>query len=166
MHLAIPTRISPAMYSGWSRRTITANANISTGPTSQFCTSDSTRIFRSRKTSPSRSYRTLASGGYIISTRPIAIGTFVVPTWARRTSASAEFPANCARGDLEAILMFHQVERVPTRCDRPRRCGRARARGTLASSRRLSRFVRERETSSGRRRDAPFRRKAAEFRLP
>jgi len=32
-------------------------------------------------TSPSSSYFTLASGGYIMRIRPIAMGILVVPTW-------------------------------------------------------------------------------------
>ena len=40
------------MYSGLSRRKITASANISSGPTIQFCTSDSASTFALRKTRP------------------------------------------------------------------------------------------------------------------
>ena len=47
----------------------------------QFCTSDSASTFVLRKTSPSSSYFTFASGGYIIRIRPTAIGIDVVPTW-------------------------------------------------------------------------------------
>ncbi len=54
---------------------------MSTGPISQFCTSEKPRIFVSRKTSGSSSYFTLAKGGYIMSTRPMAMGMLVVPTW-------------------------------------------------------------------------------------
>ena len=43
------------MYSGWSRRKITASANISTGPITQFCTSDSASTRRSAKTCGSAS---------------------------------------------------------------------------------------------------------------
>ena len=46
----------------------------------QFCTSDSPSTFQLRKTSPISSYRTFASGGYIIRIRPMAIGMLVVPT--------------------------------------------------------------------------------------
>ena len=56
-----------------------ARRNISTGPISQFCTSDSPRTRLLRNTSPSFSYRTFARGGNIIMMRPIAIGMFVVP---------------------------------------------------------------------------------------
>ncbi len=51
-----------------------------TGPTSQFCTRDRSSTFRSENTSGNSSYFTRASGGYIISTRPIAIGKLVEPT--------------------------------------------------------------------------------------
>jgi hypothetical protein len=46
----------------------------------QFCTSDNASTFTFRKTSPNSSYRTLASGGYIITMRPTAMGIEVVPT--------------------------------------------------------------------------------------
>ena len=49
----------------------------------QFCTSDRPSTFQLRKTSPSSSYFTLASGGYIIRIRPMAMGMFVVPAWKR-----------------------------------------------------------------------------------
>ncbi len=65
-----------------------ARANMRIGPMTQFCTSESPRIFLFRKTSPSSSYFTLASGGYIIRIRPIAIGTLVVPTWKLLMKAS------------------------------------------------------------------------------
>ena len=56
-----------------------ARTNIRIGPITQFCTSDRPSIFQLRKTSPSSSYFTLASGGYIIRIRPMAIGILVVP---------------------------------------------------------------------------------------
>ena len=46
----------------------------------QFCTSDSPSTFQLRNTSPSSSYFTLASGGYIIRISPMAMGMLVVPT--------------------------------------------------------------------------------------
>ena len=46
----------------------------------QFCTSERPRTFQLRNTSPSSSYCTLASGGYIIRIRPMAMGMLVVPT--------------------------------------------------------------------------------------
>ncbi len=76
----IPTRIRPYISSGRSARKRTASANITTGATIQFRPIASPRTFRSRKTVPSSSYRTFASGGYIITIRPIAIGIEVVPT--------------------------------------------------------------------------------------
>ena len=47
----------------------------------QFCTSDSPSTFQLRNTSPSSSYFTLASGGYIIRISPMAMGMLVVSTW-------------------------------------------------------------------------------------
>jgi hypothetical protein len=43
------------MYSGLSRRKITASPNISSGPMTQFCTSDSASTRLLRKTLPSSS---------------------------------------------------------------------------------------------------------------
>jgi hypothetical protein len=83
MQRARPMRMSPTMYSGLSRRKITASANMRIGPTSQFCTSERTRTFPFLKTSGNSSYRTLASGGYIIKTSPMAMGIDVVPTLMR-----------------------------------------------------------------------------------
>ena len=65
-----------------------ARTNIRIGPMTQFCTSDSPSTFQLRKTSPSSSYFTLASGGYIIRIRPMAMGILVVPTWKRLMNAS------------------------------------------------------------------------------
>ena len=79
MQRARPIMISPTMYSGYPDRNRIARANIRIGPMIQFCTSESPSTFQSRKTSPSSSYFTLASGGYIIRIRPMAMGMFVVP---------------------------------------------------------------------------------------
>ena len=46
MQRARPIMIRPTMYSGLSGRKIIASANISTGPTIQFCTSDSASTLR------------------------------------------------------------------------------------------------------------------------
>ncbi len=58
------------------------------GPMIQFCTSERPRILQLRNTSPSSSYLTFASGGYIIRIRPRAMGMFVVPAWKRLMNAS------------------------------------------------------------------------------
>src|SRR5512133_60161 len=60
-------------------RNRTARRNMSTGPITQFCTSDSPSIFVFLNTSGNSSYFTFASGGYIITIRPTAMGIFVVP---------------------------------------------------------------------------------------
>ena len=80
MQRAIPTMIRPYMRNGWSRRKTTARINIRTGPTIQFWTSDRPRTFVSLNTVWSSSYRTFASGGYIMRISPMAIGIDVVPT--------------------------------------------------------------------------------------
>ena len=71
--------ISPVRYSGRSGSSSQARANISAGPTSQFSTRRAPSIRRSPVTRPSSEYRTLASTGYIISSRPMAIGRQTVP---------------------------------------------------------------------------------------
>ena len=57
--------------------------NMRSGPTIQFCTSESPRIRLLRNTSCNSSYRTLVNGGYIITISPTAIGMEVVPTLKR-----------------------------------------------------------------------------------
>jgi hypothetical protein len=81
MHLARPININPTMYSWWPDKKRMASTNIRMGPMTQFCRSDNPSTLKFRKTCPSCSYLTLARGGYIMRIRPIAIGTFVVPTW-------------------------------------------------------------------------------------
>ena len=58
-----------------------ARTNIRMGPMTQFWTSERPRTFLFLNTSPSSSYLTFASGGYIIKIRPMAMGMLVVPTW-------------------------------------------------------------------------------------
>ncbi len=87
MHRASPIRMRPTMYSCCPERKVIARPNMRIGPMIQFWTRDnmSTRVLRN--TGPSFSYLTLASGGYIIRMRPMAIGMLVVPTWNKlRTS--------------------------------------------------------------------------------
>ena len=79
IHLARPIMISPIMYSGISLRNKMAKKNIKIGPIIQFCTKDRRSTFQSLNTCPSFSYFTFASGGYIITIRPMASGTDVVP---------------------------------------------------------------------------------------
>jgi hypothetical protein len=55
MQRASPIRITPVMYSGWSRRKSTASANISSGPMIQFCTSESSSTRQSSNTRGSSS---------------------------------------------------------------------------------------------------------------
>ncbi len=80
MQRARPIMISPIMYSGMSRRNVMARTNMRIGPTIQFWTRDRPSTFVFRNTEPSFSYRTLASGGYIMRMRPMAMGKEVVPT--------------------------------------------------------------------------------------
>lgn len=75
MHRASPTTIRPVRYSGRSGRKSQARANISAGPSTQLSTREGISSRRSRVTAPSRSYRTLARTGYIITSRPSAIGS-------------------------------------------------------------------------------------------
>jgi hypothetical protein len=87
MQRASPMRIRPTMYSGLSCRNTTARPNMRSGPMTQFCTSDKVITRLLRKTLPSSSYRTFASGGNIIRMSPMAIGIEVVPTLIRSISA-------------------------------------------------------------------------------
>ena len=80
------------MYSGISGRKVMASTNISTGPMIQFCTSDNAMTLTLLNTLPSSSYFTLASGGYIMTIRPTAIGIDVVPT--ENLSSQAGMPGN------------------------------------------------------------------------
>jgi len=52
---------------------------MSNGPITQFWKSDNPRTLKLLKTSFSSSYLTFASGGYIITIRPMAMGMLVVP---------------------------------------------------------------------------------------
>ena len=55
-----------------------ARVNIRTGPIIQFWMRESPRILKLRNTPPNSSYFTFASGGYIISIKPMAMGILVV----------------------------------------------------------------------------------------
>ncbi len=81
MQRARPIMMRPTMYSGYPLRKMTARTNIRIGPMTQFCTSDRPRTLKFLNTSPSSSYFTLASGGYIMRIRPMAMGILVVPLW-------------------------------------------------------------------------------------
>jgi hypothetical protein len=65
-----------------------ARANIRIGPITQFWTSDWPRISVLGTAARRFSYRTLASGGYIMTISPAAIGTLVVPTLRRLITPS------------------------------------------------------------------------------
>ena len=78
---ANPIRMRPVIYSGYPERNTMARINIKIGPRNQFKTRDALSRRKFRNTSPSSSYFTFASGGYIIRMSPKAMGRFVVPTW-------------------------------------------------------------------------------------
>jgi hypothetical protein len=92
MQRARPMRIRPVMYSGLSARNTMARTNISSGPITQFCSSDRASRRLSANTWCSSSYFTLASGGYIITIRPMAMGRLVEPS--DRLFSQAGRPAN------------------------------------------------------------------------
>ena len=82
MQRARPMMIRPTMYSGISAQEEHGQTRTSASgrsPSSAPATAPSTFLFR--KTRPSSSYFTLASGGYIIRIRPMAMGMLVVPTF-------------------------------------------------------------------------------------
>src|SRR3990172_7383826 len=84
IHRASPTLITPVRKAGSSGSSSHARTNISSGPTTQDRISELANRARSSMPSericPRPSQRTLASTGYIITSRPIAIGSDTVPT--------------------------------------------------------------------------------------
>ena len=82
MQRARPTMISPVRYAGRLGSKSQASTNMTAGPTSQLRTREAPSIRRSLVTDPSRPYRTFASTGYIITRRPMKIGSEVPEvTW-------------------------------------------------------------------------------------
>ena len=86
MHLARPTMIRPVLYSGRSGRNSHASANMNAGAATQLMTTEVIMSFLSASTFPVSSYRTFASTGNIITSRPMAIGS---DTSATLTESSA-----------------------------------------------------------------------------
>ncbi len=83
-----------------------ARPNIRRGPITQLSRSEIPRIFVLRKTCGNSSYRTFASGGYIIRIRPRAMGIEVVPTDSCvmvRTMPGATFPSRTPRAIAKKI---------------------------------------------------------------
>ena len=120
MQRAKPIRITPVMYSGWSRRKITANTNISTGPRTQFWNSDSASTRLSAKTRGSSSYFTFARGGYIIRISPMAMGMLVDPT--DRLSSHAGRPGTTVPRSTPSA-MATKIHRVSHRSRKESRRG-------------------------------------------
>ena len=79
MHRARPTMINPVRYAGRSGSISHAKANISEGPMTQFNNNEIPTVRRSHTTLPTLAYFTFANTGYIISSRPIAIGSDTEP---------------------------------------------------------------------------------------
>ncbi len=80
--------ISPVRYSGRSGNSNQARVNISSGPITQFNTSDMTSDRRST-TLPIERYFTFARTGYIMASNPMAIGSDTVSIFtASRVSSS------------------------------------------------------------------------------
>ena len=88
MHRASPTMMSPVRYSGRSGRKIHARANISAGPRTQLSRSELIIMGLSAVTVPSRSYRTFASGGYIMTSSPTAMGSEMPWSWTALSASS------------------------------------------------------------------------------
>ena len=74
MHLARPTMMSPVRYSGRSGRNSHAKANMNAGAANQLMTKEVIMSFLSASTRPVSLYRTFASTGNIITSKPMAIG--------------------------------------------------------------------------------------------
>jgi hypothetical protein len=79
MQGAIPIRINPYMYSGYSLRKRTDKQNIRNGPMIQVINIDKEKSFRLLKSAGIFSNRTFVNGGYIIKISPKANGILVVP---------------------------------------------------------------------------------------
>ncbi|MNP21989.1 hypothetical protein D3C76_1146320 [compost metagenome] len=110
MHRAKPIMIKPTMYSGMSLSSKIARRNIRIGPITQFCSKDNSITFQSLNTRPNFSYFTLASGGYIMTIKPIAIGMEVVPTCMRERN-SEKFGIKVPRNSPRAIeAKIHTVK--------------------------------------------------------
>jgi len=78
---------------------------------SQFCTSESVRMRTLAKTRGSWAYFTFASGGYIMTMRPSAIGRLVVPTVSGANSAAGSAMTKCPSSTPRAMAEKIQTVR-------------------------------------------------------
>ncbi|MNW60856.1 hypothetical protein D3C74_388790 [compost metagenome] len=79
--------ISPVRYSGRSARNTQASTNMKAGARTQLITKEVIISFLSASTRPVSLYLTLAKTGYIITSRPMAMGTDT-PETVKRSSSS------------------------------------------------------------------------------
>ena len=143
MHRASPISTRPLRYAGRSGRNSHARANITIGPTIQLSTSEVPMSLRSATCSPIVSYFTFARTGYIITSRPIAIGTDTPAT--RTLSSTAPRPGK-ARPSISPTAMATKIQTGRNRSSVERRlttgatvtCSRNQVRSTPPSRRRAT----------------------------
>ena len=76
----------------------------------QFWMRESAKIFLSLKTKPISSYFTLASGGYIIKIKPMAIGSEVVPIESELINCVDEGEKTPRRTPMAMARKIHNVK--------------------------------------------------------
>ena len=111
--------ISPVRYSGRSGSNSQARVNITAGPMTQFNNNDSHSERRSRTASSRRRYFTLASTGYIINSRPIAIGSDTVPILTR---SSQSLSSGIARPSINPATIATPIHAGRNRSSIDSRC--------------------------------------------
>ena len=113
---AKPISIKPTIYSGLSFRKRMAKRNIKIGPMIQFRNSERLTTFKFVNTFPKCSYRTFASGGYIIVISPIAMSRFVVPSWKwlMKTSIGKKMPSAIPRAIARKIQSVRYRSKKPS----------------------------------------------------
>ncbi len=116
MQRARPTMISPTRYSSMSGRKIQASRNMSTGPMSQLSASETLNIFQAVVTLESCSYWTLVSTGYIIHSRPMAMGRETV---SMRRASMASAMSGQMRPKPTPRAMVRKIHRGRNRSSRP-----------------------------------------------
>src|SRR5699024_6891596 len=128
---AKPTIISPVRNSGSSGKKVQAKRNMNAGPTTQFNTTDTTINWPFEVISTAWPKRTSASGRYIITNSPNAIGTEISPisialrngstagtnlpmsnpaTIARRIHAASQRSKKDIRARRGEVIMLHLSE--------------------------------------------------------
>ena len=129
MHRARPTMIKPVRYAGRSGNISHARVNISAGPMTQFNSNEVPMVRRSLATLPTLAYFTFANTGYIISSRPIAIGSDTVPIL---TVSSHPLRPGIARPSKSPRAMAPSIQTGRNRFSKDNRCNTSASLGTGA----------------------------------